>query len=360
MRNKKRLISILSAFTLVASVACGSDGSDDDGAVDNGPPPSFDANGKVVDFETGETLTVSATVQVEGVVPAPRVSNQGSDFNIEGIPPEAAIFLLSIAPPDYANTFNKVIEIKDSDETDLIAEAVKQTYLDNLATIFGVTVDTSKTIFIGRTVDESGAALAAVKDSDFASPEGSPLAEGPFFLDNDRLPDAALTETSASGYFVFFNLEPDPLELKGADDSDFVFSMAVSPAAGGTVTLADVLVRDGDQIVVPVDVSFADDVYPIFARRACDNCHDKKAVGAAIGGLDLANKKLDKVYDEIVTEPAVAGDALRIDLANPEQSLMITKPGPPAGNHPNLTFLSNADLDLQIIRTWVAEGAKNN
>ena len=361
MRNKKRLISILSAFALVLAVGCGSDGSDEeDGAVDNGPPPEFDATGQVIDFETGDALTVSATVQVEGVVPAPRVSNQGSQFNIEGIPPEAAVFLLSIAPPDYVNTYNKVIEIKDADQTDLNAEAVKQSYLDNLATTFQVTLDPAKTTFIGRTIDEAGSPLAGIEDSAFALPENSPDAEGPFFLDANRLPDAALTATSDSGFFVFFNLAPDPIAVEGVQDGEKVLSMAVSPAAGGTVTLADVLVRDADQVVLPVDVSFANDVYPIFARRACSACHDKNAEGAAIGGLDLAHQKISKVYDEIRTEPAVSGPALRIDLANPEQSLLLIKPGPPAGNHPNLTFLSDADPDLQTILVWITEGAKNN
>ena len=356
MRTKNSLISIICALFLATTFACGGDesGGDDGTVVDE--IPSFGVTGQVVDFETNQPVTGSATVTVEGIVPAPTVSTTGSDFTIEGIPPASVFHLLGGAGPDYVSTYS-FAEVIDADQSDLVAPVVSKTYLDALATEFGVTPDDTKSILIGRVLDENGDPLPNIAAEDFDIPEQT-LVMGPFFLDANRAPDVGLTETSASGYFVFFDLDPQPLAVAAAQGSAYQLSMAVSPAAADVVTLADVVARPGDQIELPVNVSFDNDVYPIFENRLCIVCHDKKAEGGKIGDLDLYEKKnINKVYEAITVDTSPLTGGSRIDLENPEQSLFLLKPGPPAGNHPNLTFSGLDDPDYVTILTWIAEGA---
>jgi hypothetical protein len=48
--------------------------------------------------------------------------------------------------------------------------------------------------------------------------------------------------------------------------------------------------------------------------------------------------------------------------AAPETSLLLTMPSreDPPDRHPNVTFTSTLDRDYQLIRVWIAEGARQN
>lgn len=356
MKNQKLLFAFLSAFLMVALAACGSD-DDDSGSVDNGPPPSYGVTGTVVDFLTGDPVA-TATVKVEGILPEPKITSQGADFTLDGIPPASVFYLLSTAP-DYTTTYNKATEVVNADQSGLKAEIVKQTDLEALAAAFTITLDVDKSVLIGRVLDDKGAPLAGVKAENFELPEQM-AADGPFFLDANRVADPALTATSSSGYFVFFNLEPKPISIATAMDGEYGLTMPVSPSTKGAVTLSDVVAREGGVVPVPTNVSFSKDVVPIFTLRSCVACHDKKAAGNAVGGLDLTIKKPDGIYNEITLEASPAVQVPRVNKLDPAASLLLTKPGPPAGDHPNLTFASADDPDFVKILVWITEGALNN
>lgn len=87
------------------------------------------------------------------------------------------------------------------------------------------------------------------------------------------------------------------------------------------------------------DISFAVDVEPIFyTGNKCTACHPSTR------GLDLSQ---GKAYASI-------NDG-RVDLANPNQSLIYTKPEP-GGSHPQTYSIDEAAVVLK----WIEDGAPNN
>ena len=184
---------------------------------------------------------------------------------------------------------------------------------------------------------------------------------GPFFLDADRNPDSALSESSASGYFVIYNV-PEGLTRVTSKDEAYGMIMADSPVAAAAVTLADVVVGDGSDIPdIPQVVSFSDDVAPSFIRRGCDACHNGNGPGKDLGGLHL-NGSAEKMYKEIATEISQRHNKLRVDVENPADSLLLTLPSreDPPDIHPNITYASVDDPDYQLILRWIEQGANLN
>ena len=89
----------------------------------------------------------------------------------------------------------------------------------------------------------------------------------------------------------------------------------------------------------PETVSFAADVEPIFSNGTkCTACHPPTR------GLDLTQ---GNAYSSI-------NDG-RVDLSNPNQSLIYTKPEP-GGSHPNTYSVDEAAIVLK----WIEDGALDN
>jgi hypothetical protein len=354
----KKIISASLLSCLMLLGACGDDGgggAGGDGGVDE--IPALRITGSVVDFSTGDPLTGGATISTDGLSPAPTVSVTGANFEITGIPPFSNFHLLAGSPPDYRSTYSVVVQVEDTDRTDLTVEALSEDFIDSLYATFAVTETAGTSLVVAKLMDDQGAALADVPASAFALEAGT---DGPYFLDADKAPDAALTKSSASGYVVVFNVAPGLVSFVADEGANLTLLMADSPVANRAATLAEIVVSDG-AIVVPTGVSFSQDITPIFDRRGCVLCHSGSGIGKDLGGLHL-NGEANKMYKELAEEISANHGITRVNLASPAESLMLTFPSKeePPDVHPNVTFISNADPDYLLMLGWITEGALNN
>ena len=354
MKSMTRTTLLLAA--VLALAACGSS-SDPGGAP--GDIPAYSASGTVVDFETGNDIAGVATVSTTNLSPPPSITVNGASFQLDDIPPGSVFDLLVGSPPDYVSTYGATVEVTDADETGIVASAISTDYLSRLADGFGVSPTSTKGILIARAITEDGKPRAGVSADAFELDGAAPSA-GPYFLDENLAAAPALTETSASGYVVFFELEPGLIAVNAAADSGYSMSMNPSPAAAAVVTLSQVIVSDGP-VALPSNISFSNDVMPIFIARGCANCHSGGGIGKDLGGLMLDSGD-NKVYSEVATEISPNFATARIDLTYPERSLLLTMPSPedPPDAHPNVTFLGPSDPDYRTIQVWIMEGAKQN
>ena len=105
-----------------------------------------------------------------------------------------------------------------------------------------------------------------------------------------------------------------------------------------------------------MNVSFSQQIVPIFDNRGCVACHSGNGPGKDLGGLQL-DGGVPKVYSELTVE-----NPLRVQVATPEKSLVLTMPSAenPPDAHPNVTFTGPTDPDYETILVWIREGAKNN
>jgi hypothetical protein len=136
--------------------------------------------------------------------------------------------------------------------------------------------------------------------------------------------------------------------------------MAISPVSAGTVTIARIIATKG-AVVLPKDVSFRDQVVPIFGStanggRGCEACHSGNGPGKDLGGLTL-DGSANLIYKELLEERTT-----RVVLAMPETSLLLRMPSreDPPDRHPNITFTSALDPDYLKLLVWIREGAKDN
>ena len=329
-----------------ALVLAGCAGSDDaeDGALR--------VSGTVVDFETGDLVEGSVTISTRGLEPPPTVTIDGSWYALDYVIPDSVFHVLAGAPPTHRATYGAAIEVTDRDLQGIEIAAVSESYLAELVDAFGVAPSASTGVLFAQAVDDGGAGVAGVAATAFEPPEG---ALGPFFLDADLRPAPAATETSASGWAVFFEVEPGVVGLLAAPDSGVTLEMALSPIAPAAATIATVRVIDGG-VELPSNVSFTSDVRPIFQLRGCEACHSGSGPGRDLGNLTL-DGSANLIYRELVEE-----QALRVDVENPEASLVLTMPSaedPPDG-HPNITFTGPLDPDYLTILVWIREGALEN
>lgn len=363
-----------SAILLFAVAACGDDetssasgtggagGTGTGGAGGSGGTlviPTLRVSGTAVDFEGGAAITGSATVTTVGLTPPPTVSVTGAEFVIEGVAPFSAFHLLSGSPPDYRSTYNVATEVLDVDVSGLKAEVVAESYLAALAAAFNVVSAPNTGMIIARAVDEAGMPAEGVPASAFAV-NGAPPTIAPRFLDANKTAAPALTETSASGYVVFYDVPTGLVTIGAAMGGGFTVVGASAPTAVTAVTLATLTVTPGGP-VLPVNVSFSNDVVPIFSGRGCTACHSGNSPGADLGKLSL-NGGDNPIYKELTEELSPTYNVTRVNLAEPQKSLVLTMPSLELepDPHPNATFVSPSDPDYLILLAWITEGAKQN
>lgn len=350
-------------FILVATAgllfACGDDGSTGgDGDGDGDPIPDFVVTGSVVDFETGDPLDSGTVTVDDSLRPPPTVTATGADFEIQPIPPFSVFHILASSPPTHRATYNRVV-VDDADVTDVRAEVLSETYVTTLTTEFGVDPAAGTGILIAQLLDENGDPLAGVPGTAFVVNNAPPVA-GPFFLDDQRQPDPQANATSASGYAVFFDLEPGLVVVEAAAGSGVTMEMAVAPAESNAATVAAIDVTEGE-LMIPTGVSFANDVVPIFESRGCSICHSGNGIGRDLGNLTL-DASPNLIYSEVAEELSPVRGILRIDAEEPANSLLLTFPSAedPPDSHPNVTFASGADPDYLTILGWITDGAPDN
>lgn len=342
MRNLSLLwISLL-------AVGCSFGGGDDG---DDGPlGGSHAVTGKVIDVQTGAEVTAT-TLSTSGLITTPETELDGSAFTLDGIPAQSAFQVLTTAPPTYRATFSPVITVEEDDVAEVSAPLVSEAFLAELATAFNVTPSAARGILLARVVDGEGKPRAGVSSTSFVL-EGTGISP-PKFLNDAMAAAPAAVATSASGWVVFFEVPPGVVSLTQSATSTVALEMATAPINAATVTVAEIRVTDGAPPKF-TNVSFSQQILPIFTARGCVACHSGGGAGKDLGGLTLNG---GKVYKELVEE-----DPTRVRPGMPEQSLLLTMPSreSPPDRHPNVTFASAADPDFQKIYVWIKEGAKQN
>jgi hypothetical protein len=318
------------------------------------PIATLSLSGTVVDFVSGDPVSVSATLTVSGIEPAPSVTLTAASFTIDDVPPFSLVQTLAGAPPDYQSTYNVPIAVEDTDVSGAEVAVVSNQYLTDLATAFGVASGASAVLF-AQASDATGP-RAGVAASAFELPG----ADGPYFLDAALQPDPLATATSSSGWVVFYDVATGLAAISAAMGSGLTFDAAPVPVAAAAVSITSIRVVDGE-LVIPTNVSFSGDVVAIFTKRGCVNCHSGNAIGADLGDLSL-NTGNKKVYSELTEELSPTYNIRRVDTNNPPASLLLTMPSleSPADPHPNATFTSAADPDYLTLLGWITEGALEN
>ena len=351
MRNMATLTLPILLASVALFAACS---YDEDGM----PVETLTVSGTVVDFESNETITSGATVSTNGITPSPLVSIDGANFSLTEVPPHSLFQLLTGSPPDYRSTYNMATEVTVHDLDGVIAYTLGEDYLGRLSTAFGV--GSTQGALIARATDADGDGLAGVPADAFEL-DNAAATSGPFFLDAERQPAPGLTETSESGYVVFFDVAPGLVAVTAATDSGYTMTMTSSPVSVSTATLAEITVLVGDTIEEPQNVSFSDDIVPIFAMRGCELCHSGNGIGRDLGGLTL-DASLNLIHREITEEMSPNHLELRVNIEAPEASLLLTLPSAedPPDAHPNITFSGPADPDYLKIISWIRAGAPKN
>lgn len=306
--------------------------------------------GTIVDFETSQPVTGNPMIDTAGLNPPPAITTNGADFTLKNIPEISAFQVLATENPDYAPTYSPTILAVKADVTGAKAYLVKTSFVSMLQTGFGVTPD-GKGILLMHLVGPDGTPKQNVAASNLIVTGAS----APHFLDA-TLHASTATTSSSTGWAVFFGVPEGTAQLGQAANATVTLSMDAEPIAAGTVTIAEVTVTDGAPPALPTNVSFSQQVVPIFTNRGCVNCHSGNGPGKDLGGLQL-DGGVPKVYSELTVE-----NPLRVQVATPEKSLVLTMPSAenPPDAHPNVTFTSNTDPDYEKILVWIREGAKNN
>ncbi len=333
---------------MLASVAaCGGDDPDD--AAD------LYVAGTVVDFQTGAPLAGSISVTTQGLSPAPVLTIDGAVYVLDEVTSHSVFYAQAAAPPTHRSTYGAAIEIADEPLDGVELPVIAEAYLADLVLAFGVTPTAARGVLFARAVDDAGQPRAGVEAAAFVGPDG---ALGPFFLDATLGAAPAATSTSSSGWVIYFEVAPGLVTVVADAGSGYAMDMPASPIAPAAATLAAVRIADGAP-VLPRDVSFATDVVPIFARRGCENCHSGSGAGRDLGQLTL-DGSTNLIHRELTEELSAAG--LRVDLATPEQSLVLTMPSAedPPDRHPNITFTGATDPDYLTLLVWIREGALDN
>jgi hypothetical protein len=337
--------------------ACGTTpGTPGNGSGSNEPiGGSRTVTGEVIDFQTGATVTGTPTVTTSGVLPEPMVEVQGASFTITEIPDNSQFQILASVPPNDAPTYSPATVVGTMDLQGVQAYTIAQTYLGSLASGFSVTPTASNGILLVHLLDGNNNPTAGVAGSNLVL-AGASGASGPHFLDASLKPSTA-TSSSSSGWAVFFEVPPGAISLGQAANATVSLQMATSPVAAGTVTIANVYVTGGPPPPPPTNVSFAQNVVPIFTKRGCTQCHTGGGIGKNLGDLAL-DGGTNHVYSQL-TNPQ---HPLIIQTAHPAQSLVLTMPSyeSPPDAHPNVIFTGPQDPDYLTILAWITAGALNN
>jgi len=337
------------AFALVAS-GCGITSSGDDGPLGG----SNSVSGTVVDFQSGSDVGGAPSVTTVGLIPPPTVTVNGATFMLTGVPDNSAFQLLASTSGFHA-TYSPVVLVATDDVSGVKAPLAGDGFISALVSGFSITPAAGKGTVMLHLLDASGTPRAGVAGSNIVLANAA-SASGPHFLDANLQPAPGSTVSSASGWAVYFNVDPGEVSLGIAANANVTLEMATSPVADASVTLADVKVTDGAPTGLPTNVSFSTQVVPIFTNRGCVNCHSANGIGKNLGNLAL-NGGAGHVYNQLVLDSTV-----RVVLATPETSLVLTMPSPPPPTdaHPNITFTGPQDPDYLKILVWIREGAKNN
>jgi hypothetical protein len=347
----RKLVLLLSLASVLGLDGCFFSGSDqaDDGVLGG----ALSVEGSFVDFGDGSPIASGVSLLTSGLDVAPKIEVQDATFRILDIPENSSFQLLASAPL-YRPTYSPTVTLLQDNLTEVAAPLVRDSFIATLVTAFGVNPTAARGVLLARLVDVKGAPRAGVAASNLVL-SGGPGVTGPRFLDATMKPTPAATVSSASGWVVFFEVSPGVASLSQAATATVTLDMAISPINAGSITISEIKVTDGPPSKF-TNVSFENQIVPIFSARGCVGCHSGNGPGKDLGGLTL-NGSPTKIYKELLTE-----DPTRVRSGLPETSLLLTMPSreAPPDRHPNVTFASATDADFQKIFVWIKEGAKEN
>jgi hypothetical protein len=137
----------------------------------------------------------------------------------------------------------------------------------------------------------------------------------------------------------------------------------LAPVADGETTVN--FTYEGQTVEVPVKVSnaaadpaisFRNDVLPVLFRAGCNGgaCHGS-ARGKNGFGLTLFGYGPDQDFINLTRD----NRGRRMDVANPEESLMLTKPTGEVAHEGGAVMEKDSD-NYNTIKRWIAEGAQND
>ena len=132
---------------------------------------------------------------------------------------------------------------------------------------------------------------------------------------------------------------------------------AISPNVGPIATPQDGTIGCADDSNPDLMVSFDTDIFDgVFVRGDCRDCHTDDGLGARQSGLDLRS------YTTLRTGGGRSGARIVVD-GDPCASILVQKieQSPPFGRrmpYNGPPYLTSSDQ--QIIRDWIAEGARDN
>ena len=306
--------------------------------------------GSVIDFQSGGPLA-NATITTSGLGPAVTVTVTGNEFTLEGVPNNSTFQLLASVGASHRATFGPAVTVDETDVSGIVIPVVSEAFLAGAASEFQLQPRSTHGILITQIVDEAAQPQANIPDTAFDTP--SPV-DGPHFFNQNLLPDRNARSSSSSGWSMFIDVPPGTFELAAA--SGATVEMARVPVAAGTITLARTRVIMEPEPPLPENVSFANQIVPIFPRRGCIACHTGGQIGHNLGGLKL-DGPTQQVYDQLVVQ-----SNRRVVTSAPETSLVLTRPSleVPADVHPNVTFTSSKDPDYLLLLVWIREGAREN
>ncbi len=342
------------------------------------PPATVDAgdvpaqvqrvSGKAMDYFVANTPLQDAALATDGIDP-PLNATSAADgaFAFETVPVGSQIFF-SASRMGYRPTRNLVVVADTPVEQDL--------YLMSTADIDRQYATDGKLPTPGR----------AFIVAELQRPDGMPMDAIPL-IDIKLVDNAGVPVPGIIGPYVFgaagdiVPVGPTQTEIhNGKSRVAFLdvppgsFSLQIAYRDGGgqtqllntpATTIADgaALVRSGGMTGPtpapggpPPNPRFAQDVFPRLQTganggRGCVNCH-------TIGGQAAVapfNALPADVLESLKLKPGL------IDLATPENSLLLTKPlyepPPLPQNHPNATYVNVNDPDYKVILLWIQQGA---
>lgn len=361
---------LISSLTFVVAAGCagtpppGDNPQADANTLDS---PILEAEGQKVsgvakDYFGGDPLA-DATIETDGVTPAMLASSLADGtYALEGVPVGSKIYLSARkTTPLYRPTRNTSTNVADADvvqDVFLLSDAdVKRQY-----TTLGKTPLAGTSFLTAEMKSGNGAPLENITldkvtlvDANDQPVQG---VLGPYFFGAAGDIDPALTTATAFGgrsRVAFLDVPPGSFSLKVAETAQLIHVAPVTSSADGAV-LALVGGMGGGGGGNPANPAFATDIYPRLQKASlgglgCANCHTNGGSGGVLRYDDPAAMVLSNMQQR----PGV------IDLATPENSLLLTKPlyePPPAlQNHPNATFLDINDPDYKLILLWIQQGA---
>ena len=100
-------------------------------------------------------------------------------------------------------------------------------------------------------------------------------------------------------------------------------------------------------------VSFSQDVQPIISQH-CVRCHEAGGVGEVTSGFNLAT------YDGVMKGTSAGPMVIAGDVEGSNMLVLMEGRADPSISMPHGQNGPVPKQDIQTIRTWIAQGAKNN